>query len=422
MPRHLGPLDAAWLHLDSPENPMVITAVMLFAAPLPWDAVRQRITDRMLGQWSAFRRRIPDVRARRPHWEDDPGFDLDAHLLRTTLPSGTTLEALTAELGSAPLDVSSPPWRMTVVDGVGAGSAVIARFHHCLADGMALARVLLSITDEGDGGPGPPRPAAAHGPHEPALDPPSLIAALELSAEAAVALEHLLVMPADPSTPLRRPLSGQKVCGWTGPLSLDRVKAVGKRHGATVNDVLLASLAGALRPELGPEFAGPGIRSVIPVDRRSGAPVPEDLGNQFTMVWVPLPVIEPQPLDRLRIVAEETHRLRTSVAPVVTEQLLRWVGHSPLAFQRLATEIMGRKASVVVTNVPGPRERRHLAGVPLDHLLVWVPQAGPIGVGVSLVSYAGEVRIGVAADRECVADPGALAARVADEITRLDRA
>jgi diacylglycerol O-acyltransferase / wax synthase len=81
---------------------------------------------------------------------------------------------------------------------------------------------------------------------------------------------------------------------------------------------------------------------------------------------------------------------------------------------------MSRKATMIVTNVPGPRERQHLLGVPLEHLLVWVPQAGGLGVGVSLVSYAGQVRIGVAADHLRLEDPGRLARRVADEIGVLE--
>jgi diacylglycerol O-acyltransferase / wax synthase len=420
----LGALDAAWLHLDAPDNPMVITAVLGFGGRLPHQALRDRIDDRMIATWPAFRRRVADPEARRPRWEEAPSFDIDDHLQRVRLPADRSLEDLTAELGSMPLDPSRPPWRLVVVDS-DAGSAVIARFHHCLADGIALARVLLSVTDEGD--PTPPAPPRSGGglhlPSElPSLEPRALARALKLSAAAALELERLLTMAADPPTPLKGPLSGAKSCRWTPAIPLDRVKAIGRRHGGSVNDVLLASLAGAVRSELGPVHGVRAVRAFVPVDRRGGAPIPADLGNAFTTMLVSLPVGEAAPLDRLRAVEAEVSRLRRSQEPLVMAGLLDLFGHSPALIQRLATEIMGRKASMVVTNVPGPRQRQHLLGVPMEQVLVWVPQVGAIGVGVSLVSYAGEVRIGVAADRLRLQHPEVLAARVGEEITALDEA
>ena len=144
--------DAAWLHMDRPTNLMVITSAMWCDEPLDWDAVREVVATRLADRFPTFRRRIKESRAplRPPSWEDDPDFDLDLHLHRRGLPppgDAAALQELVGDLMAQPLDRSRPLWDWYLIDGYGEGSAIVARMHHCIADGVALARVLLSLTD-----------------------------------------------------------------------------------------------------------------------------------------------------------------------------------------------------------------------------------------------------------------------------------
>ena len=145
--------DAAWLHMDRPTNLMVITGALWFDEPLDWDDVREVIADapgRPLPALPPAGQREPRPAARCRSWEDDPDFDLDLHLHHTALPAPgdrAALQDLVADLMAQPLDRSRPLWHWYLVDGYGSGSAIVARMHHCIADGIALARVLLSLTD-----------------------------------------------------------------------------------------------------------------------------------------------------------------------------------------------------------------------------------------------------------------------------------
>lgn len=145
--------DAAWLHMDQPTNLMVITAVIWFDERPDWERVRETVRRRLVERFPRFRQRVVEGRTplSGPHWEDDTDFDLDLHLHRVALPAPgdrEALQAFVADLMASPLDPSKPLWHVQLVDGYGDGAAVVFRIHHCIADGIALARVMLSLTDE----------------------------------------------------------------------------------------------------------------------------------------------------------------------------------------------------------------------------------------------------------------------------------
>lgn len=406
----LGPVDAAWLHLERPDNPMVVTAVLVLARPLAIDDLRAVVRDRLLGRWPPFSRRLVDPRARRPAWRDEV-VDLCEQVL--PVPGDPcALETLVGEIASEPLDLRRLPWRIHLVEPVGEGCALVIRVHHCLADGIALARVLLSLADDQPHEPGPSREEVEPDEPDEGIAISDLVRGLKLGAEATLEAERLLALPPDPDTPLKGPLSGRKRCAWTAPIALDRVKAVGRRHGATVNDVLVASLTGALRSWLAERGSVPEqVRAFVPVDIRRG-PVPEDLGNWFTVVLPALPVGLQDPREQLMAVRAEMLRLRASTEPQVVLALIDVVGRSPRLVERVVADLMSRKGTMVVTNVPGPTETVSLLGVPVRRVLVWVPQAGRLGVGVAIFSYAGEVTVGLSADAALVPDPHDLVDRV----------
>lgn len=416
----MHPADAAWLRMDEPTNPMVVTALLrLPLAPDP-QALRDRLHERVLAPFPRFRQR-PVPGAAGPSWVDCPDFDLDAHLVMQDLGGGEA--ALADEVGrrlGEGLPGDRPLWRAWLLRGE-AGAALLVRIHHALGDGFALARVLLSLADEGE-------PLAR--PVEPRPTGPSLVqAGLDLlhhrphlrdlahhAHEGERALRHLALATPDPPSPLRRPLGTTKRAAWCtlGPVAALREAA--HRHGVSINDLYVAALAGALREVTGPSADRP-LRAFVPVNLRPlDQPVPAALGNRFGLVYLPLPVHQADPLERLATVHGEVIRLKRSPEAVLAFGILELMGALPDAAEALLVSLFAAKGSAVVTNVPGPTERLHLLGLPIEDVMFWVPQAGRVAVGTSLFSYAGELRLGVATDAGVLPDPAALAREVAAQL------
>jgi diacylglycerol O-acyltransferase / wax synthase len=220
-------------------------------------------------------------------------------------------------------------------------------------------------------------------------------------------LGRLVTMSGDPATSLRGPLGLEKRAVWSRAIPVDAFKAIGRATGCTINDVLMSCVAGALRrhllgdPVLSEELA---VRGVVPVNLR---PMEEAhrLGNQFGLVFLALPLGIEDPLERLFEVRRRMNALKQSPEAVVTFQILRAIGSAPRQVFDFVVDVFGRKATAVVTNVIGPRERIGLAGAPLRQAMFWVPCAGRLGLGISLLSYAGSVWLGIQSDAGVVSDP-----------------
>lgn len=451
-------VDTAWLHMEHPTNLMMVTGVLVFDEPLDFGRLAEQVRRRLLAI-PRFTQRVVEPRLlfRTPRWETDPTFDLRAHLHRVALgPRGDAdaLRELVSDLMSTPLDFSKPLWHFHLVEGLGSGSALVGRLHHAIGDGIALVRVLLSMADGSEEASGPVSPRA-HEPHGwerivPFLGPAakavsraleateSLIREgvealahpehlLELAARGtsgADALAKLLLMSPDPPTPFKGPLGVLKRVAWSEPVPLSDVKAAGKALGATVNDVLLAAVTGALRRYLerrGTEVRDLEFRAVVPVNLRR----PEEeheLGNRFGLVFVPLPVGSEDPVDRLFELKERMDEIKRSPEAVVALGLLGAIGSAPAEVERLVVDLFGRAGTGVMTNVMGPRERISVAGVPVREIMFWVPQSGRLGLGVSILSYAGGVSLGVATDAGLVPDPEVILAGFREEFAALVRA
>ena len=150
--------DAAWLRMDSPTNLMVINSLMFFEETPDWDRLRANHVERIVDRFPRFRQIArPGGAFNGAHWEDDPQFDADDHFHRIALPAPHDVEALRAlvgDLATAPLDHGRPLWDVYMIEDFGSGAVLMTRIHHAIADGIALARVMLSATDDGDPGPG----------------------------------------------------------------------------------------------------------------------------------------------------------------------------------------------------------------------------------------------------------------------------
>ena len=414
----LGGEDAAWLHMEEPENPMVVNGVLELAAPLDASVVRGRLE--RLAAFPRFRARIVEapLGLGPPRWTVGDRFDLDQHVERVTLGQGdpAALQRFVGSKVSAPLPLNLPLWKAFIIDRPGAGSAIMCRIHHAIGDGFALLHVLASLADDAAPGTGEPPPLTATGRR--AGRPPLARTALE----ATRALGRLVVMPADPETLLKLPIGPEKDVAWSRPAPLAEVKRVARAASATVNDVLVAVAAGALGRYLGRcgERTGEDLElhAMVPVNLRRAAPT-STLGNRFGLVVLGLPVGDADPLARIAAVKARMRRIKGTPEALATHGLLRALGWAPRGVEDLGVSFFGKKASLVLTNVPGPRAPLHLAGVPISRIVFWVPQAARMGLGISIFSYAGEVTVGVIADTTLIPDPGVLIADIQDELDRL---
>lgn len=237
------------------------------------------------------------------------------------------------------------------------------------------------------------------------------------------AFGRLVGRAADPSTPFKGPLGVPKAVAWSQPLALSEVKEVGRALGGSVNDVLVSATTGGLRRYVARRAAPPArldVRAAMPVNLRPLARMSQ-LGNHFGLVFLSLPLGIADPLARLAELRRRSAALRRSAEAAVVLLILRTIGRVPLAMQRLVVKIFATKATLVMTNVPGPNRTLYLAGKPIRDIFFWVPQSGRVGLGVSILSYDGTVRLGVGTDAGLVPDPQAIVAGFHEEFDELLR-
>ncbi len=454
--------------MDEPANLMQINGVLVLDQPVDVERIKAIVRRRLL-PIPRFRQRVVAGRGDHPRWQDDPAFDLDRHVLAAPLPApgdDAALAAVVGEMMGTPLAADRPLWEFRLLQPYRGGCALLARIHHAIGDGVALMLVLLSLTDLQPSGPPTVRPT----PDEPmppdtpepadesGINPftelfchplhdiariraladeisPELMRLLQAPVEA-LRRSHLLTgiggvgafgrlvgRPADPSTPFKGPLGVPKAVAWSEPLALSEVKEVGRALGGSVNDVLISATTGGLRRYVARRGDLPGrldVRAAMPVNLRPLARMSQ-LGNHFGLVFLSLPLGIADPLERLAELRRRSAALRRSAEAAVVLLILRTIGRVPLAVQRLVVKIFATKATLVMTNVPGPRRTLYLAGKPIRDFFFWVPQSGHVGMGISILSYNGSVRLGVGTDAGLVPDPEAIVAEFDAEFAELLR-
>ena len=449
-------VDNAWLRMDNDVNLMMIVGVWLLQPAVAYDALCRRVEERLL-KYPRFRQKVvPDALG--AVWVDDADFDIHHHVVREPLQrrrgqsERAALQARCGELATTPLDPGRPLWQFHLVEHYGGGSALLVRIHHCIGDGISLTSVVLSITDGGESPPQRAHASADGGEHDwlsttlirPLTD--LAVKAIDLSGEGVArsmeAVAHpqdstrelarlgvrvatdmaaLALMENDSPTRLKGKPGGRKVVAWGEPVPLDVVKSVGKALGASVNDVLLACVAGAIGDylrSLGDDPADKGIRAMVPVNLR---PLDEayKLGNRFGLAPLVLPIGIDNPVARVRAVRERMGGLKGSYQPVLAFGVLALAG---LLNQRTQDALLGlfaKKATAVMTNVPGPAQELQFCGAALRQSIFWVPQTGDVAVGVSIFSYAGGVQFALITDSEICAEPQQIVDRFAPELDKL---
>ncbi|MCP5044934.1 MAG: DUF1298 domain-containing protein [bacterium] len=426
----LDAADSAWLRVDRDHNHMIITALMVLDRPVPFETLCERFDER-LRRYPRLMRRIArgPFGVGPPCWEDDADFGITQQFERNELadPAGRSeLETFIGTLMQAGFPDDRPHWRIHYVERFasehgGEGAAIVIRVHHCMADGIALLRVLLSLADE------PPQitfPTAAAGWARSARERRPLartLAATRLVARSAASFVGFLTSRGDPHSRFRRPLGSTKCAALSKPLPLSDIKDIARAHGATVNEVLLCAAAGALRHVLEND---PGfhealvLRGVVPVNLRADEDL-ENLGNRFGLVFMPMPVGMSDRGARLRSVRKAMTGIKSTPEALAWFAVLRALGRVPDWIEALGVELFSRKATLVVTSLAGPTDALHLCGAKLEDLMFWVPSAGQVGLGLSMLSYDDRVLLGVATDAGQLDTPARIARAFEEEIRAL---
>lgn len=451
----MAAVDTAWLRMDRPTNLMMIVGVMVFNQRIDFKRLRATLEARLVGRYRRFRQcAVQEVAG--AFWQDDPDFDIDAHLKRRALPGKAgrkELQALAGELAVQPLNPGKPLWRFDLIEDYEGGSAIVTRIHHSIADGIALVGVILSLTDLSPHAPAQKQAAGA--PEDAGADeaPAGLLetvtemlaSALSMGSELGgkaldlasdpdrmstlgrhgigllTELAKLLAMPSDSPTRLKGKTGTVKRVAWSDPIPLGEVKALGKALGCSVNDILLSAVAGALRAyflQKGEPVRDVEVRAMIPVNLRTGRDE-GTLGNRFGLGTLSLPLHEGNPFARLFLVRSRMNDLKGSYQPLLTLGILAAVGLAPKMVQQQFLDILAAKASTVMTNVPGPKQPLYLAGSRLDQCMFWVPQSGDIGIGVSILSYDDKVQFSLITDRHFVPDPETITPLFAAEVEKM---
>jgi WS/DGAT/MGAT family acyltransferase len=336
---------------------------------------------------------------------------------------------LVADLMATPLDHDKPLWDMYLVEGYGPGSAIVWRTHHCIADGIALARVILELTaDATDGAPAPAPLAPA--PDRVLRESPGVAAQrrqlsrlMRAAKDRARAVIKLLPTGSDAETAIKGELGVAQRVASSRPISLADVERTAHATGTTVNDMVLSAVTGALRTfllERGSPVAELGAR--VPFNLRPlDEPIPRDLGNRFGPVLVMLPVGVGDPQQRLAEVHRRMAAIKDSLAGARSYALLRVGGMAPAAIGRVLTDLATAKAPALITNVPGPQHPVSLAGTPVRGMLVWAPRPGSMSMSVTVFSYNDEIRVTLGVDAGLLPDPQRILAGVEDGLAELQR-
>jgi WS/DGAT/MGAT family acyltransferase len=437
----MSAVDRAWLEMDTPHNPMIMCALLELQGTCDPEALARTLGERLI-RFPRFRQCA--LLDRHPAaWSPDDGLDPHYHMrIRVLEDAGDDClrKALAHEMSLA-LDRARPLWRCTLLVRKRGHVSILFRAHHAMGDGMSMMRIL---TAQGDGAePIAPEPAAAAhtGPLGRWIDRLAtantwLEAASQVVAEdvrdldrlkghvrearkAVAAVSHVLALDgADQPHELRPPLSGHRHYGWSESLSLTKLRGLARRHGVHLNDLFLAALSGGFREWLLWRDVDlqrqADLRVSIPVDLRAADD--HRLGNHFGLVVVALPTSLESRMERLQACTERMAHLKSSGEARALLIGLGAAGHLPGSLERQITAHISDKSVAVVSNVPGPEKAVWVDGMKVKSIVFWPPQAAEMGIAASLLSYAGQVTLGVCTDAAVDDEPRQLVGFVEAEL------
>jgi diacylglycerol O-acyltransferase len=482
MGTQIAPEDLTWLLMDRPNNLMQVNGLMGFDELPEYDAVVDLLMDRMVRKYRVLSQ-IPVERDGVWLWEDDADFAIDRHVRRVVLDDGQveTIRAYVSSQLSVPLDRSHPLWEVQLLTGPDddPGGYVYSRFHHGLGDGIRLVQLLLGTCDPADGAV----PVAVgrntsdehHHPLERVLHlvEHSVADTIDYVGHAGQAAARTVMST---TNPLRLPhrigealglmtrpdklvdaLTGvasldneisnswreigrmllsdghdaeawsghpgvDKSVAWIEGFPLDGIRATGRAHGVSLNDVLLAAVSLALTEYLEERSVTEvtDLSWMMPVSLQPiDATLPDELGNHFVVVMLSMPLGIREPGELISEIHRRTTRLKNSVEPMVAFGFQRAIAEAPSPIARRVTDFFAGKTIGQLTNVPGPRIALTMAGRPVRSILGWVPMSADQPLGVCLFSYNGALTIGVSTDARMIPDPDHLADLVEHHLAEL---
>src|SRR5919202_4126613 len=433
-------LDASFLHLEDATSHMHVAAVMIFEGDPPAYEDLLEAIDRRLGLVPRYRQRLAFVpfRQGRPKWVDDPHFNLRYHVRSTALPapgSEEQLKALAGRVFSQALDRDKPLWEIWLVDGLeGDRFAVLSKTHHALVDGVSGVDIMSVLFDTSP----EPAPGAEAGkrwlprplPSRTQLLAEALLERATVPGEIARGVRAAFRAPRRIANSLVQGLAGVGAMAWAGlnpappspynvaigphrrftwaRMSLTDVKAIKNELGGTVNDVMLAIVAGGLGRDLrrrGVDVRGLELKAMVPVSVR-----PQEargaLGNQVAAMMAPLPVGCDDPVTRFETISASMRRLKESGQAVGAQVMTDLAGFAPPNIMAQAARVVARQRffNLVVTNVPGPQFPLYLMGREMIEVFPMVPLADRQALGVAIMSYHGRINFGLVGDYDVMSD------------------
>ena len=448
----MSPMDASFLHIEGPNNPMHIGGVSIFAGPPPPFEQLEAMVAAKLDAVPRYRQKVRFVPLGlgRPVWVEDPHFSLGYHLRHSALPapgSEDVLRRTAARIFAQALDRDKPLWEIWMIEGLSESRwALLSKVHHCMVDGVSATDLMTVMFDEA--------PAAApQRPWTPRPEPSSAELVLRtLARQSSNPAEQLRLLRANARRPravlsqardvargmtsaagLLRPLGRTSLVGPVGPhrtwatarVALSDVKAVRAGLGGTVNDVVLTVVSGGMRELLqsrGESVDGRSVRALVPVSVRQ----PGERGvynNRVSAMFAELPVSVADPGERLEVVRRQMDGLKQSKQAVAGDVLTSLSGFAPPMLLALGGRLAARSPSLGVhtgvTNVPGPQVALQTVGRRMLESFPFVPLIGQVRISIAIFSYNGCLYFGVTGDYDSSNDIGVLTAGVESSMAEL---
>lgn len=445
MDRPLKRIDHLMWDAEVPNSLVTIAGVMFFKNKLSRKKLTEVVRARLL-RYERFRKKVV-TRNGVPMWHSDEGFEPETHIHHIALPGNGTykdLQDCVSDLISQPLNYSKPLWDAHIIDNYRGGSVLLWRLHHAVADGMSLISVVFSLTGktakESLNIPLPPvkpekksknkagfLPRLGIHLYQDAMhfinNPDALADTLQRHWASLKEVKQLLAGKPMANNIYKGKLGLIKKAAWTVALPLDAIKKISRANEVTVNDILVAAVAGAVRKHLLRHRIKitEGMKIVVPINIRKQTD-DEALHNEFSFISFNLPVHLKTTRQRIAYVHHKTAMLKPSTEPLLLEELTHMIAdYSPDIVKNKIFELMGEHIAGVVTNVPGPPHPIYLAGQKVEDLSFWVPHTAPLGVGISLMSYNKKVYMGIVTDIGLVKDPDYVTKAFADEIKLMEK-
>ncbi len=451
----MSPMDASFLHIEGPNNPMHIGGVSIFAGPPPPIEALEEMVASKLDAVPRYRQKVRFVPLGigRPVWVADPHFHLSYHLRHSALPAPggeAILRKTAARIFAQPLDRDKPLWEIWMIEGLSENRwALLSKVHHCMVDGVSATDLMTVMFDES---PAPP----PERPWTPRPEPSRAELIMRTVArQASSPAEQLRIVRSNVRRPqavlgqvldvargmtsaagLLRPLGTTSLVGPVGPhrtwslarVALTDVKAVRAQLGGTVNDVVLTLVAGGLRDLLqsrGEDIEGRSVRALVPVSVRQ-AGERGVYNNRVSAMFAQLPVSAADPVARLDTVRRQMDSLKQSKQAVAGDVLTSLSGFAPPMLLALGGRLAARSPSLGVhtgvTNVPGPQVALQTLGRRMLESFPFVPLIGQVRISIAIFSYDGCLYFGVTGDYDSSNDIDVLTSGVQRAMSELRNA